>query len=257
MKWYFTIQDWMIRDFKLKGAELLVFAYLWSWIDSGRDCPERGEEVAAKLGISRRKYYVAIASIVQKLHLECRKCTKIVQKMHCTECRNCTIAVQKMHCTIHIPYIITECNDDVNAHAHAHAREEELLRNGVSGTVEQFAKELLSEIDSGGTVSESAMRLYGLKADELKEYVVYFADKLTMDGVETKTRGDFRRHFNSWLKIQVKEKFENNGKQQVTGNGSGKGRVHAALCWQRGVSDEYLQGLVRKAAGAVQSDSDK
>lgn len=95
-KWYFKIYDWMIEDLHLKGAELLVFAYLYSWIENDKDCTETSDDIIKKLGISRGIYFAAHKSIVQKLYLECKNCTYKVQKLHSKECKKCTQKVQKL-----------------------------------------------------------------------------------------------------------------------------------------------------------------
>lgn len=76
---------------------------------------------------------------------------------------------------------------------------------GVIGEVENLAEELKQEIRDGGTTAESAMRLYGIAPEQLEEYVGWFVDKLNLDGVSYKSRSDFRRHFNNWLRIQAQE----------------------------------------------------
>ena len=76
---------------------------------------------------------------------------------------------------------------------------------GVIGEVENLAEELKQEIRDGGSTAESAMRLYGIAPEQLEEYVGWFVDKLNLDGVSYKSRSDFRRHFNNWLRIQAQE----------------------------------------------------
>ena len=66
-KWYFKIYDWMIEDLHLKGAELLVFAYLYMWSENGKECTQTQGQIADKLGISRQAYISAIDRIVKKL----------------------------------------------------------------------------------------------------------------------------------------------------------------------------------------------
>lgn len=98
----------------------------------------------------------------------------------------------------------------------SHAREEEFKKNGTVADVATLAEELRQEISNGGSVAESAMRLYGLYPEELIQYVGWFVDKLNIDGTTYKSRGDFKRHFQAWLRIQVEKKINtnNNGKQQ-------------------------------------------
>lgn len=90
-KWYFKIYDWMLEDLHLKGAELLVFAYLYMWSENGKECTQTQGQIADKLGIGRRTYNDVAQKIVQKLHSE------IVQKLHKDVCKNCTLIVQKLH----------------------------------------------------------------------------------------------------------------------------------------------------------------
>ena len=92
---------------------------------------------------------------------------------------------------------------------------------GVIGEVESLAEELRKEILNGGTVSESAMRLYGLNPQQLVEYLGWFVDKLVVDGTQFKSRSDFRRHFNNWLRIQAEQNIkrqQNNGTKYSSRN---------------------------------------
>jgi len=111
-------------------------------------------------------------------------------------------------------------------------REEEIARGGVVGEIDKLAEELKKEIQNGGSVAESAMRLYGVLPEELLEYVGWFVDKLNLDGMKFKSRSDFRMHFNNWLRIQVQQKVikqQNNGKQN-------------------GPSDEYIMRTAQQVA---------
>ena len=66
-KWYFKIYDWMIEDLHLRGAELLVFAYLYMWSENGKDCTLTQGQIADKIGISRQAYISALDRVVKKL----------------------------------------------------------------------------------------------------------------------------------------------------------------------------------------------
>lgn len=119
-KWYFKIYDWMIEDLHLKGAELLVFAYLYMWSESGKDCTQTQGQIADKIGIGRRTYNDVAKKIVQKLHSEnvqklhndvCKNCTMIVQKLHNGMCKNCTSTINK-----NIKRKIKEKAKDARAH---------------------------------------------------------------------------------------------------------------------------------------------
>lgn len=98
-----------------------------------------------------------------------------------------------------------ESKNNISSSSNARAREEELAMGGVIGEVENLAEELKQEIREGGSTAESAMRLYGIAPEQLEEYVGWFVDKLNLDGVSYKSRSDFRRHFNNWLRIQAQE----------------------------------------------------
>ena len=95
------------------------------------------------------------------------------------------------------------------------AREEEQARGGVVESVEVLARELKNDMATQTMTSESARRMYGLTNEQLVEAVGMFEDKLIVDGVNYKSRSDFRRHFNSWLRLNVKSIFFNgNGNKQ-------------------------------------------
>ena len=95
------------------------------------------------------------------------------------------------------------------------AREEEQARGGVVESVEVLARELKNDMATQTMTSESARRMYGLTNEQLVEAVGIFEDKLIVDGVNYKSRSDFRRHFNSWLRLNVKSIFFNgNGNKQ-------------------------------------------
>ena len=95
------------------------------------------------------------------------------------------------------------------------AREEEQARGGVVESVEVLARELKNDMATQTMTSESARRMYGLTNEQLVEAVGMFEDKLIVDGVNYKPRSDFRRHFNSWLRLNVKSIFFNgNGNKQ-------------------------------------------
>lgn len=118
------------------------------------------------------------------------------------------------------------------------AREKELQKNGAVLPVDDLTEELRQEVLNGGSVSESANRLYGIGQEELLRYVGWFEDKLTMDSVSYKSRSDFRKHFNNWLRKQKQEKIN----QQHSSNGNHT-RNHQPL-----YSDEFLAGIASDIA---------
>ena len=93
MRWYMKIYDWMIEDLHLSGNELLVFAYWYSWVESGRECTETATAIAAKLGLKRSSYYYAVEKLVaDRIDEVSKMCTPQVSK-------NCTTGVQKLDTT--------------------------------------------------------------------------------------------------------------------------------------------------------------
>ena len=109
---------------------------------------------------------------------------------------------------------IEESKNNISSSSPARAREEELALGGVIGEVDSLAEELKEEIQNGGTVAESTMRLYGINPQQQVEYLGWFVDKLRLDGTTFKSRSDFRRHFANWLRIQVEQSLK---RQQSNG----------------------------------------
>ena len=104
-----------------------------------------------------------------------------------------------------------------NTHAHTHARtyEEERLKEmqnlGKTYPTSQLAEELKAELTQQTTTAISAQQMFGRPANQLVETVDLFVAKLNLDGETLKNRGDFRRHWQSWLKANIKTIFSNNG----------------------------------------------
>lgn len=104
-----------------------------------------------------------------------------------------------------------------NTHAHTHARtyEEERLKEmqnlGKTYPTSQLAEELKAELTQQTTTAISAQQMFGRPAAQLVETVDLFVAKLNLDGETLKNRGDFRRHWQSWLKANIKTIFSNNG----------------------------------------------
>ena len=102
-----------------------------------------------------------------------------------------------------------------NTHAHTHARtyEEERLKEmqnlGKTYPTSQLAEELKAELTRQTTTAISAQQMFGRPAAQLAETVDLFVAKLNLDGETLKNRGDFRRHWQSWLKANIKTIFSN------------------------------------------------
>lgn len=135
-----------------------------------------------------------------------------------------------------------ESKNNISSSSNARAREEELAMGGVIGEVENLAEELKKEIRDGGSTAESAMRLYGIAPEQLEEYVGWFVDKLNLDGVSYKSRSDFRRHFNNWLRIQAQEIIN---KQQAH-----NGTTITNSRYQPQYSAEFLADIAAGLAGS-------
>lgn len=80
---------------------------------------------------------------------------------------------------------------------------------GVVEPVVTLAEEWKKELAEGSVTAERFFRAYGLTADQVATAIGLFVDKLALDGQTLKSRGDFRRHFNSWLKLNAKRIFNN------------------------------------------------
>ena len=152
--WYFNIYGWMIEDLHLRGAELLVFAYLYSWTD--KDHYETQEQIAKKLGITRQAYISAISRIVKKLY------TKNVKKLDKTMSRNFTLIVKKLDKTmsrnftrtIHKQNTYTSTKTEDNAHTRTREEEqkkeqpktdEETLRYPILKAMQDFYEQELRQ----------------------------------------------------------------------------------------------------------------
>lgn len=130
-KWYFKIYDWMIEDLHLRGAELLVFAYLYSWIENGKDCTETQGQIADKLSISRQAYISALERVVKKLDnadvkkldKNCKETLHRFVKKFDTRCKETLhLDVKKLDNTI---YKNTTTINTTGCNARAHTREGE------------------------------------------------------------------------------------------------------------------------------------
>lgn len=99
MRWYMKIYDWMIEDLHLSGNELLVFAYWYSWVESGRECTETATAIAAKLGMTTRSYHYITAKLMSlDVDEMCKNFTSDKCKYFTSEmCKNFTSVVKNLH----------------------------------------------------------------------------------------------------------------------------------------------------------------
>ena len=257
--------EWL-TEWGLTPAEAVVYGYLYGWLvarsDQSLPFRQTQAEMAKAVGMKERMFKNYISHLISygcitterngettnyKLHARilyknkvqdiapsAKNCTDRVQDVAPTECKilhregvkNCTDRVQDVAPTTFYNIdsnISISCDD-------AHAREEEEIKNGVVKGVDELAGEVRKEVEQGGQIAESAQRLYGIMPDVTLQYLALFVDKLRMDGTNYKSRSDFRRHFNNWLRIQMENlKKQNNGQQH-------------------GVSDEFIIRTAREVA---------
>lgn len=69
--------------------------------------------------------------------------------------------------------------------------------------IEELGQEYENEIRMQGENFGALHRLTKKSAEELVEYLARFNDTLIVAQTYQKTRSDYRRHFLSWLKIQI------------------------------------------------------
>ncbi len=241
--------EWL-TEWGLTPAEAVVYGYLYGWLVVRKDktIPFRQtqEEMAKAVGMDYRKFKRHLERLVSSgcvvtertgttitytlrtptRVLNNEEGTKLTRRdkidpkgQKCPEVRDKNDPKQgtKMSPTtlLNIERNINVIFDD-DARAHTREgedkkRDEEQATLGQVGEVATLADELRREIENGSQLTESAMRLYGMTADDLKEHLTWFCDKLRIDGVSYKSRSDFRRHFNNWLRIRAQQKILNHG----------------------------------------------
>ena len=72
-------------------------------------------------------------------------------------------------------------------------------------SVETLYEEFKKEISTNTITAENAMRLYKKSREEILQGLADFQSTLIVDGETAKTRSDYRRHFNRWFALRVKE----------------------------------------------------
>lgn len=83
-------------------------------------------------------------------------------------------------------------------------------------SVKELVEERQKELADNSQWSEKAMLYHHITRNQLADYLNLFADKLEAEGVQTKTRGDFLRHFNNWLRIQLEQQTKKNNSNGTT-----------------------------------------
>ena len=204
MRWYIKIYDWMTEDLHLSGNELLVFAYWYSWVESGRECAETATAIAAKLGLKRSSYYYAVEKLVAaKIDEVSKICTPQVSK-NCTQCvqllyTKCPKTAQRVskNWTSHT-YTIHN-NNKTTQDAPARAREEE---------VKKSAEEMRADsqpLSPGGSASqkkESSAAAADIPAIIMEAVVEFYRTRLHVVYVP-----DFREETSSRNELAAKVRY--------------------------------------------------
>lgn len=206
MAGFWKIDKTWVQEWGLTGNEALLLADLLDW-----ECGVT--ERAQRLGVDRSGIYSTLGKLTKKVLKistpECRKIQQMLLKISTPECRkNQHKRVEKINTVSNIEEHIGEHIGE-REDAHARAREEEAAKMGVVEPVVTLAEEWKKELADGSVTAERFFRAYGLTADQVATAIGLFVDKLALDGQTLKSRGDFRRHFNSWLKLNAKRIFDN------------------------------------------------
>ena len=226
MAGFWKIDKTWVQEWGLTGNEALLLADLLTW-----ECGMT--ERAQRLGVTRQRLYVTVDRLTEKLSQNVTpECHKMLQLLS----QNVTHRCHKM-----LHNNVTNCDTVSNIEEHieehieereeARAREEELETLGEVEKEEKLAGELRSELEAGSMTSERFQRSYGLTPEQVEQALGLFEDKLAIEGVTVKSRGDFRRHFNNWLKNNAKTIFND-------------GNNNSSHKYQSKYSAEYMAGIV-------------
>lgn len=249
---YIGINTEWLTEWGLTTAEAVVYGYLYGWLEvSKKDIKLTQAEMAAEIGMKERMFKYLMARLTSygcvttertgtttTYHLHARvlkkegvqdiapsaKCCTECKELHREGAKNCTDRVQDI-----APDTLYNTEDNIEIISDDDARtrtregedekrEKEQAALGQVGEVDALADELRQEIDNGSQLADSALRLYGMTAADLKDNLTWFCDKLRLDGVSYKSRSDFRRHFNNWLRIRAQQKLLNHGNNTNNGN---------------------------------------
>lgn len=230
MAGFWKIDKTWVQEWGLTGNEALLLADLLDW-----DCGMK--ERAQRLGVTRQRLYATVDRLTEKLSQNVTpECHKMLQRLSQNVTRRC-------HKMLHNN--VTKCDTVYNIEEHigehieeredARTREGELETLGEVEKVEKLAGELRAELEAGSMTSERFQRSYGLTPEQVEQALGLFEDKLAIEGVTVKSRGDFRRHFNNWLKNNAKTIFND-------GNNNSSGKYKSRY------TPEYLAGIVSDIA---------
>lgn len=228
MSGFWKIDKKWVQEWGLTGNEALLLADLLDWECGMKDRAQR-------LGVTRQRLYTTLERLTEKMSQNVtQECHKMLQRVS----QNVT---PKCHKMLHND--VTKCDtvsiigEHIEEHkeereeAHTHTREDEREALGEVETVEKLAGEFRSELEAGSMTAERFQRSYGLMPEQVEQALRLFEDKLAIEGVTVKSRGDFRRHFNNWLKNNAKTIFND-------------GNNNSSHKYQSKYSAEYMAGIV-------------
>ena len=227
MAGFWKIDKTWVQEWGLTGNEAIFLADLITWPECG--VGERAE----RINVSRPTLYALRRNLDKKcketLQTECKETLQKVLRNFTIRCKETLQSdVKKLYTHTKIEEHIEEHKEE---REEARAREEELETLGEVEKVEKLAGELRGELEAGSMTSERFQRSYGLTPEQVEQALGLFEDKLAIEGVTVKSRGDFRRHFNNWLKINAKTIFND-------------GNNNSSHKYQSKYSAEYMAGIV-------------
>ena len=230
MAGFWKIDKTWVQEWGLTGNEALLLADLLDW-----DCGMK--ERSQRLGVDRSRLYTTLEKLTEKVLQnatpECCKMQQIVLQNATHKC--CKMQHRRVAKCNTVSNIEEHIEEHIGEREDARTREGELETLGEVEKVEKLAGELRSELEAGSMTSERFQRSYGLTPEQVEQALGLFEDKLAIEGVTVKSRGDFRRHFNNWLKNNAKTIFND-------GNNNSSGKYKSRY------TPEYLAGIVSDIA---------
>lgn len=239
---YVNIQLKWLSEWRLSPAEALVYGYLYGWLKEQRTVPFRQTqaEIARALGMHTNTLSNTINALVKKGLIERGRDWKIITYKIChSQNLSVTKIVDDTHkiCELSPTKIVDDTlsntsyntSNTVDDEARVRTRiikkgeqqpqqpeqQQPLGGEAVVLSVDELAAEMRTELEQGARWAESAMRLHHITGSQLAAALNTFADTLTAAGTTVKSRGDYRKHFSNWLRIQVQTKqLDNNGNKQ-------------------------------------------
>ena len=254
--WYFTIYDWMVDELQLKGRELLIYAYLYSW--KGKDTLPTQLQVAETLnidasvlcrligklraaGLIDKKSIAALTKSQLKIDKKSiEKLTKSQSKIDKKSIDDC----QKVNSTIHLHnqlHTITGTNTPERTHEYI-----------ITGIVDFYAERGQTYTPNWSTMTTAAAELDAKMVFLAKnKKIAPAADSLAtlwtdfLDAAYAHADEWQRNHFtldtlNSQFQVFINQ--ITNGRQHINGSG--------------GVSDDYIADAIRTAFGGAGSGAD-